>query len=378
MKICTIVRILWPGGVQRIAFAEVEGLKRLGNDVDLIFIRSTKRYIYDSNIDYKLIYTDEVNDRILGRIFRMITKHYLPQRGDDATVDMDLIYNTEHSIKKRYDIIYYFDEFSAFFQKYNKKKFGNKTVVLIHEVASPEKSKILRFVQRRVIRNANIVLTNTEENLRLLNQKDVKNAFEVYPGLVPHDDVPGFDDRDDVAISVTMWDFGRKPEILIEIAKKLRYGKIVLAGSWTDNKYMEKIKKIIAENNLSNKITVTGMIKESELTELYRRARVSIRFGYDEKGPGMGSLESISWGIPLIINTGIGIKEIIKDRINGFIVNENDPEQIANLIDGLFRNGDKWSAMSRQNLLLVNDLSWEKHCLKLNSIFKNLLYNRNG
>ena len=41
MKIGIIVRILWPGGVQRIAIAEAEGLTRLGNDVELIFIRRT-------------------------------------------------------------------------------------------------------------------------------------------------------------------------------------------------------------------------------------------------------------------------------------------------------------------------------------------------
>ena len=101
MKIAIIVRILWPGGVQRTAFAEAEGLTRLGNDVDLIFIRKTNRYTYNSKILYKVIYDDKVNSRFLAKLLRKITTHYNPQRGSDATVDLDLIRKFEHSIKKQ-------------------------------------------------------------------------------------------------------------------------------------------------------------------------------------------------------------------------------------------------------------------------------------
>ena len=87
-----------------------------------------------------------------------------------------------------------------------------------------------------------MVLTNTKENLDLLKKFGIKNAYEVYPGLILHNDIPTFDSRKNIAISVTMWDFGRKPEILIKIAKKLKYGKIVIAGSWADDKYFESFK----------------------------------------------------------------------------------------------------------------------------------------
>ena len=179
MRICIIVRVLWPGGVQRIAFAEVEGLKRFGHDVDLIFIRSTRKYIYNSNMNYKVLYNDEINKRLLGRIFRRITLHYLPYRGDDATVDMDLIYRTEHTLKNKYDIIYYFDEFSAFFQRYSKNLYGNKTVVLIHEVAQFRGSRLSKFVQKRALKYADVVLTNSKENWELLIMGGAKNAYEV-------------------------------------------------------------------------------------------------------------------------------------------------------------------------------------------------------
>ena len=104
MKILIIVRILWPGGVQRIAFAEAKGLIDLGNDVDLVFIRDTGRVGYDDKIKYNAIYKTDIQNRFIGKILKIITHHYSPERGSDATVDLDLIYKFEHSITKKYDI----------------------------------------------------------------------------------------------------------------------------------------------------------------------------------------------------------------------------------------------------------------------------------
>jgi len=221
MKICIIVRVLWPGGVQRMAIAEAEGLKDLGNDVDLIFIRATKRTSYDSKISYKVMYDSNINKRILGRIFKKVTLHYMPQRGDDATVDVDLIWKTVHKIDKKYDIVYYFDEFSALFQKYIKNKFNNRSAVVIQEVKLFDGSYLEKFIQKRAIKNADIVLTTTIENLKLLRNAGIKNSYEIYLGLNVQNNIPNFDERENNAISVTMWDFGRKPEVLLEIGKYL-------------------------------------------------------------------------------------------------------------------------------------------------------------
>jgi len=373
MKICIIVRVLWPGGVQRMAIAEAEGLKDLGNDVDLIFIRATKRTFYDSKISYKVMYDSNINKRILGRIFKKVTLHYMPQRGDDATVDVDLIWKTVHKIDKKYDIVYYFDEFSALFQKYIKNKFNNRSAVVIQEVKLFDGSYLEKFIQKRAIKNADIVLTTTIENLKLLRNAGIKNSYEIYLGLNVQNNIPNFDERENNAISVTMWDFGRKPEVLLEIGKYLSKGKLIIAGSWTDNNYLNRFRKLIKDNNLEGKVIVTGEISENDLIELYRRSKVSIRFGYNERGPGMGSLESISWGLPLIINDGIGIKEIIEDNLNGYIVDESDYKKIASLIDNLFSDKDKWCEISNNNVSLSKKIDWKNHCRILDSIFREFI-----
>jgi len=373
MKILIIVRILWPGGVQRTAFAEAKGLMDLGNDVDLVFIRDTSRMRYDTNLKYNVIYKNDIQNRFIGKILKIITHHYSPQRGSDATVDIDLIYKFERSINKKYGIIYCFDEFTALFVNRLKKRFNSKIVVLIHEVALKEGNFLSKLIQKYACKKSDLILTNTKFNLNLLKEYGYNNSYEMYPGLYCKSNTTDFNEKENIAISVTMWDYGRNPEIFLNIARNLNAGKIVLIGNWADSSYFEEFKNTIKKENLINKLNVTGAVSEEELNEFYLKAKVSIRFGYNEKGPGMGSLESLSYGLPIIYNNGIGIKEILEENINGYKLNENDYLKIANQINILFSNKELWENIHKNNLQLANKYSWELHNMKLNEILENTL-----
>ncbi|MEM3290575.1 MAG: glycosyltransferase family 4 protein [Candidatus Micrarchaeaceae archaeon] len=374
MKILILVRILWPGGVQRTAFAEADGLRKLGNEVELVFIRDTGRLHYSENVSYSTIFNNEVNKRFVAKILRRITAHYLPARGPDSTVDIDLIYKFIHSIKQKYDLVYCFDEFIGFFAKPIKRRFGSTIVVLIHEAAL-NKRGISALIQRRAMKLADVVLTNSKYNFEILKSFDRKKIYEVYPGLYPKSKVKDFTERKNIAISVTMWDSGRKPEIFLCIAQHLNNGKIMLVGDWADENYLRQFKERIVKLNLLDRLIVTGPVSEETLASYYEHSKVSIRFGYDEKGPGMGSLESLSYGLPIIINYGIGFKEVIKHGINGFIVNERECKDVATLIDELFTNKEKWEYIHKNNLSLANEYSWDHHNEKLNAIFEKSVNN---
>ena len=169
------------------------------------------------------------------------------------------------------------------------------------------------------------------------------------------------------------WDWGRKPEVFFSIAEKMNEGQLVLAGSWTDRKYMEHFKRQVKEKNLEERLIVTGPLEEDLLKDYYRRAKVVIRFGYNEAGPGMGSLEGISYGIPLIINSGIGIKEVVEEGKHCFVVDEKEPIQIVEKLNLLFNDSKTWERISRNNIALSKELSWENHGLLLESILKSVV-----
>ena len=95
---------------------------------------------------------------------------------------------------------------------------------------------------------------------------------EIYLGTDVINKIPDFDDRKNFAISITMWDYGRHPEKLIEIGSKLNNGKIILIGSWTDSKYLESIKREIKERSLDDRVVITGQVTEERLSIYYKEA----------------------------------------------------------------------------------------------------------
>lgn len=373
VKILIVCRVLWPGGVQRMVFKQAEGLFLLGNDVDLFFLRDTNRYTYPTSMKYEVFIKQARSSKVVDYILKKITNKYNPQRGDDAVVDIDYIWRFQKSIKTNYDIIYYTDEFAALFNSSLKRRNGAMIVTMIHEPVDKNGPLLWRLIEKKVIKNSDLVLTHSQEAKRLLNVLYNNKIEEVFLGTDVITNIPEFNKRENFAISVTMWDYGRFPEKLIDIGSKITNGKIILVGSWTDNKYLESVKEDIKKRGLEKTVIITGQVTEEELLNFYKVAKCSIRFGYNERGPGMGALESISWGIPVIFNDGIGIKEVAENQKNGFLVNLNDTGFIAKIITSLFENQKLWETISKNNSELAVSLSWMEHNKKLNNLFQELI-----
>jgi len=67
------------------------------------------------------------------------------------------------------------------------------------------------------------------------------------------------------------------------MARRLKNGKVVIAGSWADEMHMREFMRSYPA------ALVTGRISEAKLHELYDTASVILRFGFkEERGPGLG------------------------------------------------------------------------------------------
>jgi hypothetical protein len=64
MRIAIIVRLLWPGGVQRIAIEETRGLQQLGHDVLLLFLRR-------SSLPYDYLKSERVKVDTLDNVIKI-------------------------------------------------------------------------------------------------------------------------------------------------------------------------------------------------------------------------------------------------------------------------------------------------------------------
>ncbi|BCU69710.1 glycosyltransferase family 4 protein [Stygiolobus caldivivus] len=354
MGFTIVLRVLWNGGVARIAVEQSRVTKS-----KLLVLR-------ESFNDYDLKGVDVSFLRRKGEkgsftpLFRRLTKLYAPQRGDEATVDLDLILKAVRLVKGK---ALYHDQFAGISGYLRKLFYGEDYALYLHETSLPLKGlkySLPRKVEWEVLKKAKVVMTNSMWNADTLKGFGI-NAEVLYPGCYPDKDIER--EREDIVLAVSMWDAGRRPELYGELARKIK-GKLIMAGSWARKDTMEKFMKDYPE------VAVTGKISEGELNSLYRKASLFIRFGFNERGPGMGVLEALAHGTPVIVNEGLGGKEFIKDYENGFVV--KDVDEAAQRVNEVLSDGVLRGKMVNSAWETAKEYSWYRHGERLTEIMEKI------
>ncbi|BFI73745.1 glycosyl transferase [Nanoarchaeota archaeon] len=343
------VRLLWNSGVPKVAVEEAR-LTRY----KLYIYRDAGRNYDLSNINYEIL--RKRNEKsIFTPIFSFLTSLYAKHRGKDATIDIDLIIKAAKIIK---GFTLFHDQFAGITGYIRKKLYKEKYAIYLHETSLTNNIKyfLVKNIEKKVLDNAEFIVTNSYWNKNILKEFGYESEV-IYPGCYPVEKLDY--EREKIVLAVSTWDSGRKPELYGEIAKRID-AKFILAGHWaredTKNEFIRKYGKYVE---------VTGKISEEELNKLYDKASVLIRFGFNERGPGMGVIEALGHGLPVIVNNGLGSKELIKDGYNGYII--NDIDEAVEKINKILDNPKKYIENAYNT---GKELSWYNHAKKLKELME--------
>jgi L-malate glycosyltransferase len=83
-------------------------------------------------------------------------------------------------------------------------------------------------------------------------------------------------------------------------------------------------------------------------------------------------LEYLAAGLPVVCTNSGGNTEIIRNGINGYLVEQNEPEQFANAIIKLLLDRNKVSVIKNNNLEIINKFSLENKKRQLNEYYLNV------
>jgi glycosyltransferase involved in cell wall biosynthesis len=109
--------------------------------------------------------------------------------------------------------------------------------------------------------------------------------------------------------------------------------ELVLAG----NGELEAANALITKLELTDKITVLNWLSAQQRDELLTTADAFILPSYNEGLP-MSMLESMAWGLPVIVTPVGGIPEVIIDRQNGLLVEPGNQSQLVRAMQELIRD----------------------------------------
>jgi len=146
-------------------------------------------------------------------------------------------------------------------------------------------------------------------------------------------------------------------------------GHFLLVGAGPCEKEMEDI---FARQGLSRRLHRLHVLSGMELVEAYRAMDVFV-FASQSETQGMVLTEAMATGAPVIAVDGAGVREVVRDRFNGRILERVDEEDFAAAIAWLAgQDAEETLALRTNALCTAEEFSLHSSVDKLMSLYRRL------
>ena len=240
-----------------------------------------------------------------------------------------------------------------------------KYIVVLHGI---EAWKRASFLQRIALKDAASVIATTKytaETCAAINSISGSN-FKVIPLCVEtHKRIP--DSTFKLSGEFPVLFVGRLStterykgvELLIRAISALRANrvpiKLHIVGDG-DDRY--RIEMMVNSMNISEDVVFHGYLDNSQLTSAYRTASV-FAMPSQKEGFGIVFLEAMRHGVPCIGGNHGGTPEVIRDGIDGYLVNYGDVEELTQKLSDLWEDKSLRERMGRAAQLRHEDFLFD-------------------
>ena len=121
--------------------------------------------------------------------------------------------------------------------------------------------------------------------------------------------------------------------------------KLCIAG---DGGELDNVRKYVAQKELPF-VEIKGFIHGHEKVQTFLNSDVFIFPTYYGEGLPTAILESMLYGLPVISRATAAIPEVVKNGVNGFLLESTDPKDFVNVIDKLISSRDLFRTISETN-----------------------------
>lgn len=378
MKIAILVRILWSAGTQKIAIQEAITFSQMGHDVELIFLRKTKSgEVYEDmlkGVKYRIV--SEVNRSPLVPLYDFITGIFMSNRKGEGRVDYNLIRRFPSLAKDNYDIIICHDQWAGLAGYYSWRKYKINYVVMLHEQINemPWVTGLNRIIaniallyQRNVLIHAKKVFSVTRKIATTAENFYVKSNIAVsdnFPGLEIKPFL-NYCSKSNTILLNSFWNESKFPEMYLDLFKKIKDYSFAMIGNWISDSYKETFIGKLKALGVLQKVKFIDKLSEVKKIEIIANCKFCVRFGKGEFGPGIGSIEALENGVPLIINRELGIADYLREYKCGLILDDpRDTDKIIAFIQE-HDNEKSYEMLQKSIKKFIEDHTWIKHCEKL-------------
>jgi phosphatidylinositol alpha-1,6-mannosyltransferase len=239
-----------------------------------------------------------------------------------------------------------------------KKIFGLPYVAYCHgeEVTQTENYRYQPRVRNQIYRCADAVIANSEfarQNLLRIGVQE-RRIYKITPGvdcerfrpMPPSKElVERYRLKDEIVILTVARLIPRKGhkialEAFAKISKEVPDAHYLIVGTGPEE---SRLHQIVQDAGLNDRVTFAGHVAAEQLPAIYGLCDLMLMpnrqdEGGDVEGFGMVFLEANAAGKPVIGGRSGGTPEAIINRVTGFLVDPNDPDEIAGILRRLLLN----------------------------------------
>ncbi len=245
---------------------------------------------------------------------------------------------------------------------------------VVHALAVPVTYLPAIFLRRIVKRATRIIAVSQfvkEESQRLLGAPAQKTEV-IYNGATTQNQ--GFSKdkiQDSLVLFVGHLGVRKGLPYLIHslpfVFDKNKNAKVAIVG---DGPLKSPCQRVAMKLGISNRVTFTGAVTESQKNQWYQKARVCVFPSTYEPFP-MVALEALTAGKPVVASSVGGLPEVIHNGVNGFLVPPRNPERIATALTRILSDEELGNRLAANALRTIDrEFRWEKIAQKTLKLYR--------
>lgn len=233
-------------------------------------------------------------------------------------------------------------------------------------------SNLRVYARKLVARFANCIITLTEQDKEnYLNNLNIKGKVDYIYNPIEKVNNCDYNIDSKQIISVGRLTYQKGFDMLCEVAKDVLKDnpewKWIILGDGEDK---EKLESKIKEYNLQGKLILKG--KVSNVEDYYKNSSLYVMTSRFEGLP-MTLLEAKTYKLPIVsFNCLTGPSEIVKNNVNGLLINPENVEAMSNKLNILLKNENKLKEFSDNSEVDIEKFELKPILEKWDNILLNL------
>ncbi len=132
------------------------------------------------------------------------------------------------------------------------------------------------------------------------------------------------------------------------------------------------LERLVVEKGLTRYVRFLGWVDRKNLVELYRQADVFVTATTWEGMPNT-VLEAMACGLPVVGTRAAGLAELVREGVNGYLVDINDSVTMVNHIADLIENPYERQRMGKESRKISErEFAWESIAEQYEAIYRRL------